>query len=294
MELLQLKYFQVVAKHQHLTKAANELNIAQSSLSKTISRLEKDLGYSLFNRQGRQIKLSVLGEAYLRRVDRVFLELLEGQRELEQLAQLEETLISFAVTIPSILPSLLKEFLGQYPAARLKQYQSTSADMKLQLLNGDIDIGISTVPIRGDDIEWMPIFEEEILLLVAHSHPLAARESVRLIELDKELFVSLTTGYGFRDLMDHYCKLAGFRMNIAFEGHEAGIMNHLIEMGLGIGFSPELTVVKQANPNTARLRITEPACRRTIGLAWNRRRFMPAVVQNFKRFVIHYFTRFNV
>ena len=58
MELLQLKYFQTVARLEHMTKAAEELHIAQPSLSKTIARLEKDLGVPLFDRQGRQITLN--------------------------------------------------------------------------------------------------------------------------------------------------------------------------------------------------------------------------------------------
>lgn len=64
MELLQLKYFQTVARLEHMTKAAEELHIAQPSLSKTIARLEKDLGVPLFDRQGRQITLNSFGKYF--------------------------------------------------------------------------------------------------------------------------------------------------------------------------------------------------------------------------------------
>lgn len=62
MDLLQLKYFQTVAMHEHMTHAADELHVAQPSLSKAIGRLEEDLGIPLFDRIGRQIKLNQFGK----------------------------------------------------------------------------------------------------------------------------------------------------------------------------------------------------------------------------------------
>jgi len=78
MELLQLKYFQTVARQEHMTRAAAELGIAQPALSQTISRLEAELGISLFERVGRGIRLSEFGKAYALRVERIFQELEEG------------------------------------------------------------------------------------------------------------------------------------------------------------------------------------------------------------------------
>jgi DNA-binding transcriptional LysR family regulator len=92
MELLQLHYFQTVARLEHMTKAAEELKIAQPSLSKTISRLEEDLGAPLFNRQGRNIRLNQFGKVFLTRVDRIFRELEEGKREIRDMAGLNNCL----------------------------------------------------------------------------------------------------------------------------------------------------------------------------------------------------------
>lgn len=79
MELQQLHYFQTVARLEHMTKAAEELRIAQPSLSKTIARLEEDLGVPLFERQHRQIKLNRFGKLFLNRVERIFMEIYEGK-----------------------------------------------------------------------------------------------------------------------------------------------------------------------------------------------------------------------
>lgn len=89
MELLQLHYFQTVARMEHMTKAAKELRIAQPALSKTIARLEEDLGVPLFDRQSRQIKLNSFGKAFLKSVDTALSALEEGRREVSDLAGME-------------------------------------------------------------------------------------------------------------------------------------------------------------------------------------------------------------
>lgn len=80
MELLQLYYFRTVAKNQHMTNAAEELRIAQPALSKTIARLEEDLGVPLFDRQGRSIKLNTFGQAFLRKVETALNALEDGRK----------------------------------------------------------------------------------------------------------------------------------------------------------------------------------------------------------------------
>jgi transcriptional regulator, LysR family len=96
MNLLQLKYFLTVARCEHMTRAAEELHIAQPSLSKVISKLEEELGVLLFERVGRQIKLNHFGKAFLNRVERVFLELDNGKRELSDMSINESSYISIA------------------------------------------------------------------------------------------------------------------------------------------------------------------------------------------------------
>ena len=91
-------------------KGTEELHIAQPSLSKTIARLEKDLGVPLFDRQGRQITLNSFGKVFWKRVERIFHELSEGEREIKDLAELQQSSITLAVSIPRILPELLGSF----------------------------------------------------------------------------------------------------------------------------------------------------------------------------------------
>lgn len=119
MEFLQLQYFQAVARHEHMTNTAKELNVSQPSLSNSIQRLEKNLGVPLFERQGRNIKLNEFGKTYLQRVEQAFMELEEGQRELTDMAGLEHGVISIAVP-PVCIAHFTKRI--SYPSSACTDY----------------------------------------------------------------------------------------------------------------------------------------------------------------------------
>ncbi len=293
MEFLQLKYFQTVARLEHMTKAAEELRIAQPSLSKTIARLEEDLGVPLFDRQGRKIQLNAFGKVFLKRVERAFHELSEGKREIKDLAGLSQESITLAVSIPRILPDLLGSFLNQYPHVRFQQFLESTSSMKRQLEDAEIEFCISSVPIEGPEIVWEPLMTEEIFLIVPPGHRLAGRDSIYLHEVKDESFISMNTGYGFRNLTDEFCKEAGFIPHIAFEGDEPGVIGELVRQGLGIAFVPALTSLRNSDALSKRLRIIEPRCQRTIGLGWSKRRYLSATAQQFRQFVIEYFSNIS-
>jgi DNA-binding transcriptional LysR family regulator len=293
MEFLQLKYFQTVARLEHMTKAAEELRIAQPSLSKTIARLEEDLGVPLFDRQGRKIQLNAFGKVFLKRVERAFHELSEGKREIKDLAGLSQETITLAVSIPRILPDLLGSFLNQYPHVRFQQFLESTSSMKRQLEDAEIEFCISSVPIEGPEIVWEPLMTEEIFLIVPPGHRLAERDSIHLHEVKDESFISMNTGYGFRNLTDEFCREAGFIPHIAFEGDEPGVIGELVRQGLGIAFVPALTSLRNSDTLSKRLRIIEPRCQRTIGLGWSKRRYLSSTAQQFRQFVIEYFSNIS-
>ncbi|WP_445478892.1 LysR family transcriptional regulator [Lysinibacillus irui] len=289
MELLQLKYFQTVARLEHMTKAAEQLQIAQPSLSKTISRLEEDLGVELFDREHRKISLNAAGKVFLNRVDRAFAELNEGQRELNQFMDQDQKSITLAVTIPRVLPSLLGSFLSKHPDVRFQQFLKSVSSMKKMLLEGELDYCISSIPIEGEGIRWEPLITEEIFLIVPPNHQLAERESVRLEEVKDEAFISMNTGYGFRNLTDQFCREAGFVQHIAFEGDEPTVISDLVRQGLGVAFVSELSWVPKSGQFPHKLRIIEPTCQRTIGLAWSEKRYFTPIAKQFRLFVLDYF-----
>jgi len=293
MELLQLQYFQTVAKLEHMTKAAEELQIAQPSLSKTIARLEEDLGVSLFDRTNRQLRLNAYGKLFLNRVNRILLELHEGKREIAELVDHGQTQITLAVSIPRVLPELLSSFLEHFPDIKFQQVLESTSSMINLLEKAEIDYCISSVPISGTEIVWEPLITEEIYLVVPPNHRFANRERIHLAEVKDESFISMNTGFGFRNLTDGFCREAGFVPNIAFEGDEPGVIGDLVRKGLGVAFIPEISWKDNSNPFPNKLEIIEPKCQRTIGLGWSKRRYLSDYAQQFRQYVLKYFSKIN-
>lgn len=293
MDLLQLKYFQVVAHLEHMTRAAEKLYIAQPSLSQSIAKLEEELGVPLFDRQGRRIHLNQFGRVFLKRVERIFLELEEGKREVTDMAGLDRGSIALAVASTQPLPELLSAFLERYPRVRFRLFQQHSLTTVVQQLErGEIDLCISSPPIEQPGITWVPLLTEEIFLLVPGNHRLAERSSIRLIEAADEPFISLKPGHGLRDFMDEFCKQAGFVPNIAFEGDETATIRGLVTAGLGVSFvAGQSWQPWPPDQPFVFLHIEEPVCRRTIGLAWLEDRYLSEAARRFRQFVIEYFSQ---
>ena len=203
------------------------------------------------------------------------------------MAGLIERSISVSIALPHILPILIVEFLKLNPNVHISQYSASSTGMKKQLENVEVELCISMSPIYGDDIEWMPLLEEEIFL--PPSHHLAKQKSIALHEAANETFISRTSGYGFRDVTDEYCREAGFEPCTPIELEEAGAILRLVEMGMGVSFTPQLSLLRQSMPKTVQIPITYPNCKRTIGIAWKKTHYLSQAAIDFREFTSGFF-----
>ncbi len=190
MEFLQLNYFQTVAKLEHMTQAAKQLHVSQPALSKIISRLEKELGVQLFDRKKHSIRLNENGRAFLKRVERILHEAKQGTKEVQDLNGLKERSVSVSMALPHILPFFFSDYLKKYPDGHIKHFTASANEMAHQLEQGFVDLCISTSPIEGEGIKWMPLMEEDIYLSVPLSHRLSERKEIMLSEAAGEMFIN--------------------------------------------------------------------------------------------------------
>jgi DNA-binding transcriptional LysR family regulator len=291
MDLLQLAYFRTVARHEHMTRAAEELGIAQSGLSATIARLEHDLGVPLFDRQGRRIRLNTFGQAFLERVEQALVQLEDGRREVADLAGLEHGEVAFAAATLRWVPDLLEAFLAQHPHVRFRLIQAEAAAMRGQLERGDCDLCLCSLPLDGPGIRAVPVLTDEILLAVPARHRLAGRGSIALDEVAGEAFISLRQGADLRTLTDQVCRQAGFTPQVVCEVDEPAAIRGLVRAGLGIAFLPAVSWRSGGEPDPLPLHISAPACQRILRLAWREDRYLSVAARQFRRFVLGYFAQ---
>lgn len=290
MELLQLKYFQTVARFEHVTRAAEELGIPQPSLSKTIALLEKELGVLLFDRRGRYIHLNEYGKTFLRRVDVALNALEDGKRELSDLGGKTLGDIKLAVLAASnMLPDILAAFCEKHPHIRFQLLQHFSRSST----RPGFDLCISSSLLDAQESNSISLITEEIFLAVPSDHPLAKKGRIQLKEVEDEDFISLRPGKILREITDTFCQYAGFTPRIIFESDDPATVRGLIRAGQGIAFIPAISWGGSAGSSMVLLHIEEPICKRTISLSWTKDRYLPPSAILFRQFTIDYFAKFQ-
>ncbi|ATF12162.1 LysR family transcriptional regulator [Brevibacillus porteri] len=287
MELLQLQYFLTVARMEHVTEAARSLHVTQSSLSKTIQRLEEDLGVPLFDRKGRKLRLNEFGSKFLCRVDRALFELEQGKLELRDLSNPEHGTLELAVTTASTLPNILREFRKKRPDIQFHVQMLTTLEMVTLLHRGEIDFCLSSPPIQEDGIECQIVFIDPILVAVPRGHRLADRSIVSLTDLKDEWFVGVKKGYGTRDFVDSICKSVGFTPKYVYEGDEPARLIQLVEAEIGIAFIP--STARDSREQIKYLRVENHELVREIALLWHKSRYISRAAQDFRDVVVDYF-----
>ncbi|MCM6774585.1 LysR substrate-binding domain-containing protein [Nocardia sp. CDC159] len=286
VDLLALRYFQVVARFEHISRAAAELRVAQPSLSRTIARLEAELGVPLFDRQGRHIRLNRFGAAYLRRVDRALAELDDARTELADAAGLARGIVAVASETLLSLTDLVADFRARHPAVSIQLHQSTAERMAQQLAAREVDLCLASQPIAGPALRAVELVREEVLLVVPPAHPLAARRRVAIEELADEPVVTTRPGYWQRALTDRLFAAAGRTPNVVVEGDELAAVQPLVHAGLGVGLIPEMSRRAGGHPAVGWLRVDDPGCQRTLRLVWREDAYSSGAAARFRDLVI--------
>ncbi|MFE6686294.1 LysR family transcriptional regulator [Streptomyces sp. NPDC057743] len=281
-----LAQFVAVARSQHVTRAATELGVPQPTLSRTIARLEADLGVQLLSRHGRSVRLTSAGRALLTHAERALAHTERGGRAVQETADPHGGRIAFGFphTLgPSTVPDLLREFSERRPRIRFQLMQDYGAALLSRLRTGELDLALISPPPDEVDVTARRVHRQRLRLVVPASHPLAGRRQARLAEVRDDAFVSLPSGYGLRQITDRLCAAAGFTPRIAFEGEEVETLRGLVAAGLGVALLPSPAVPR---PGVAELTVDGPNAVRDIALIWLRGRQPTVPVAEFRDFLL--------
>jgi len=286
-----LRQFVAVAREEHMTHAAELLGVPQPTLSRSIARLEADLGLPLFARTGRSIRLTRHGRYLLESSERALLTLTTSLERLTGEADpgRGRVALGFLHTLGvEVVPRLIRDFRASYPAVRFALVQGGGQRVVAGLREGEIDLCLTAPLPSGPDVHGRALGEQRIALFVPAGHPLAERRGgVPLAVAAAEDFIVMEHGYGLRAITDAMCREAGFEPRIAFEGEEADTARGLVGAGLGVSLLP-VTASSLADPAVAAVRVTAPRAARTVGIAWPADRPLTAPAVIFRDFALTY------
>jgi len=225
MELLQLKYFIHVAKLEHISKAAEELYISQPALSLTLHRLEKELGVPLFQKEGRNIKLTKYGQAFLSQVEPAYTQLQDAVSSIKQESRLdaEKRIVIYSPPLYTY-PELLQSIQEKCPDIVISMATSTVEEAEKQLRRRELDIAFfMTLPDErlAPEFAAVPLHTSPLVAALPASHPLSRREEVSLEQLAGLPMAGYQAGFASWPLLDSYLKQNGGLFQVAFESSSA-------------------------------------------------------------------------
>lgn len=274
MELLQLRYFITVAELQHITKAAEALYITQPALSRSISRLEASVGVPLFDRVGMRIELNKSGQIFYDYARRS-IDLLDKGMYLSKAAYNEsENQISIGASVPGILPMFMDEYISTvYEQAKKKpRFHAmllAPKNLARQILDGSTAFGLCMFPSDDAKLEWLPLFDEELFVVLGSKCTGNYARIEKLSSFSKEAFVC-NIDWENRRIINEACMSAGFVPRVAVETNEILTYDVVQHIEYGIAVAPahmceELLVLNRRSPDKI-CRVSEPKLHRTVGI----------------------------
>ncbi|MGP4098399.1 LysR substrate-binding domain-containing protein [Nonomuraea sp. KM90] len=267
MELNSLRQFLVVARLEHLSRAADELHVAQPSLSRTITRLESELGAPLFDRSGR-LRLNDAGRLFRDHVERSLGELEAGRRAVAAATSEGLGTVRLASETFLTLTGPLAAYKRAHPSVEIELQWSPAEDMARRLRSQDVDLCVASQPIHAEGLESVRLFDEAVGVGTPLDHPLAGRASVSIDELAGQPFVTARKGHWIRRLLDRLFAARGLTPKIVCESDEHSAIADLISAGLGIGLVPGFARRSATRTPGTWIAVDSPDCRRTVTLCW--------------------------
>lgn len=288
MNLQQLEYFKVIAETENFTTASNILLVTQPALSKAISKLEEELNVPLFEREGRNIKITKFGEVFLKYAESALNDIERGIEKIQDMKKNNDRVISVSSTYcigATFMPFLISNFLNNNMQTKFNFNNQTTVEILKDLKYGKIDFGffdnidsISNYP----EIEVALVKKEEYVLIVPKNHPLSNKEDVYLKDLKEENFIVYNSKDNEKKIS--YAELIGYTPKISVEPTEAGMLAGLVSAGAGIAIVINTPMI---NTNKiSKLKINDEIGYKKIYMGWNKEAYISKIVGEFKDYIL--------
>lgn len=286
MELDQLKYFLHVAEHQNFTRAAEELAISQSALSRSIQKLEDELGQPVFERKTRSVALTDAGILLQARAQQVLTILEDTKAEITDDGQSGRIRIGAIPTIaPYFLPEILRRFKKEYPQATLIVQENTTDNLLKSCSQGEVDLAILATPVPAKYLEVEELFEEELLLVLPPDHCLVKKDKIRLSDVEPYPFVLLDEAHCLSENIFSFCRQRSFQPVAVERTSQLTMVQELVSLSHGISMIPAMA--RQCDQSNRRVYRSFSGRKptRIVAVAWNPYRFQSRLINAFRQYL---------
>lgn len=248
MNLHQLRIFHTVARLGSFSRAAEELGISQPSVSIQVADLERSLGVDLFEQLGKRIYLTEAGrilEDYARRILGLVEEASTAVSEVTGVHR--GRLAVGASTTPGtyVLPQVIARYQERFPRITVTLDITNTRRIQERLLRDELDVGVVGWEINSHTLGAQPFFEDEIVLIAAPGHPLAAAEAVAVKVLRDHRLILRERGSGTREAVEAAVQQAGLLLPPAMELGSSEAIKEAVAAGFGVALLSKLAVSEE-------------------------------------------------
>ncbi|MEQ7918680.1 LysR family transcriptional regulator [Xanthomonas sp. WHRI 1810A] len=278
VEMGDLRALVAVAELGSFSAAARELHLSQPALSRRISKLEANLGVRLVERTTRRVELTATGRDFARKARQVvntFEESLLGIGEGTGRIRGEVTVACVPTAVKQCLLDVVKAYRQRYPQILVRVLDDGASDVLSTVVRNEADFGINYIGVQEANLEFIPIFKEQFVMVCRHDHALASRAHVTWAELKKHDYIAVTKASGNRLLLDlALADIPDLPEPICEARHVRTVVD-MVVAGLGVAAVPALAVLPHfAEPALRAIPLTRPTVHRTIGLIKRRGRVL--------------------
>ncbi len=248
MKLQQLRY--LVAVHENglnITAAARQLHTSQPGVSRQLKMLEEELGFRLFEREGRALTRTTSGgEEIIARAVNILREMHNIRRTSQELRKADGGTLSIGTTHTQaryVLPPVIRAFRSQYPKVRLHLHQGTSEQIAELVARDRVDFAIAT----GSDelfphLVRLPVYRWHRTVVVPRGHPLAAAGKLSLKKIAEHPIVTYVFSFSGRSSLPALFEAAGLSLDVALTARDADVIKTYVRIGLGVGIVASVAI----------------------------------------------------
>ena len=254
MLLSQLEGFVEIARRGSVSRAAEALFVTQPALSARLKSLESQVGAQLFVRTGRGVRLSEAGHAFLPYAQRALEAVSEGHRLVGEVARggAGELALGAAPAVSTyVLPAILERFHLEHPNVRLAVRTGHSEEVLDLVLHEQVQIGLVRA-LRHPEIESVPLYEDELVLVANPAHRFAAAGEIAVEEMSEEQLILFDRTSSYHDLTSAFFREAGVVPRGVMELDNIDATKKMVRQGLGVALLPHTAVAEELEAGTLR------------------------------------------
>lgn len=273
LDILGLEAFLAIADQGRFHKAARQLHITQTALTRRLQNFEGLLGVTLVERTTRSVALSSIGEAFLPQARRLHSELTAALVEIRETGRAQRGDVTIAC-VPTVgiryLPRILKEYSARYPLNRVRILDQASPDVADAVLRREAEFGIQIAGPSDPQLTSVPLVRDRFVLICRDDHPLARHRTLAWRQLEAHPLVFVGAESGNRPLLDAALAAQRPRLQAHYEVQRSSTALGLVAAGVAAAIVPSLAVQQGAYPSLRVVALREPVVSRTLVLVTRR------------------------